>query len=42
VIEVPEDAVLRYESLEARDGYRQSSVPAEVANRYERRAVVTD
>lgn len=41
VIEVPEDAVLPYESLE-REGYRQFAVPAEVANRYERRAVATD
>jgi hypothetical protein len=41
VIEVSEDAVLPYESLEADAGYRQFSLPAEVANQYERRAVVT-
>jgi hypothetical protein len=41
VIEVSEDAVLPYESPEADAGYRQFALPAEVANRYERRAVVT-
>lgn len=41
VIEVSEDAVLPYESLERDAGYRQFAVPAEVANRYERRAVVS-
>lgn len=42
VIEVSEDAVLPYESVEGDVGYRQFALPAEVANRYEKRAVVTD
>ena len=41
VIEVPEDTVLPYESFGGHGGYRNFAVPAEVANRYERRAVVT-
>jgi len=41
-IEVPEDAVLPFESLEDHLGYRQFEVPAEVANQYDTRAVVTD
>lgn len=42
VIEVPQDAVLPYESTENQDSYRRFAVPAEVANRYERRALSTD
>lgn len=42
VIEVPQDAVLPYESTADQDGYRRFAVPAEVANRYERRAFSTD
>lgn len=37
VIEVLEDTVLPYESLERGDGYRTFRVPAEIANRFERR-----
>lgn len=42
VIEVPEDAVLPYESLKDHEGYRHFAVPTEVVNRYERRAMITD
>jgi hypothetical protein len=42
VIEVPEDTMLPYESFGGHCGCRHFAVPAEVANRYERRAVVSD
>jgi len=41
VIQVPEDAVLPFESLETDDSHRQFAVPAAVANRFERRAIVS-
>lgn len=42
VIEVPQDAVLPYASTADQDSYRRFAVPAEVANRYERRALSSD
>jgi hypothetical protein len=37
VIDVPEDTVLPYHSLQRGDGYRTFRVPAEIANQFDRR-----
>ena len=37
VIDVPEDIVLPYDSLQRGDGYRTFRVPAEIANQFDRR-----